>query len=170
MLTYLVVKEPRNPGVHSVRVLHSTEKTQLSLQGEHQLVMVPDSRLLVTDFRRLRVSLPFTAHLRGIVVGETWERLTNKGDDQICFTLMDRQHRSVACIAHAVSCSSELFTEGKELVVFYARGQEGLQKTVGPEGSRKTPGSIWIFGDSYVLSLGSVCLPGVPIEEIALLP
>ena len=169
MFTYLVVKEPRNPAVHSVRVLHSTEKTQLSLQGEHQLVMVPDSRLLVTDFRRLRVSLPFTAHLRGIVVGQKWERLTNKGDDQICFTLMDRQHRSVACIAHAVSCSSELFTEGKELVVFYARGQEGLQKTVGAQSSRKTPGNVWLFGDSYVLQIASVSLPGVPTEEIRLM-
>ena len=163
------MKEPRNPGVHSVRVLHSTEKTQLSLQGEHQLVMVPDSRLLLTDFRRLRVVLPFTAHLRGIVVGQKWERLTNKGDDQICFTLMDRQHRSVACIAHAVSCSSELFTEGKELVVFYARGQEGLQKTVGAQSSRKTPGNVWLFGDSYVLQIASVSLPGVPTEEIRLM-
>ena len=169
MFTYLVVKEPRNPAVHSARVLHSTEKTQLSLQGEHRLVMVPDSRLLVTDFRRLKVSLPFTAHLKGIVVGETRERLTNKGDEQICFTLMDRQRRTVACIAHDVSVDSELFTEGKELVMFYAVGQEGLQKTVGQEGPRKNPGSIWIFSDSYVLLLGSVVLPGAPNEEIRLM-
>ena len=90
-LTYLVVKELRNTAVQSVRVLHSTEKTRLSLEGEHQLVMVPDTLSLVTDFRRLKGSLPFTAHLKGVVVGERRERLTNKRAEQVCFTLMDRQ-------------------------------------------------------------------------------
>ena len=123
--------------------------------------MVPDTRSLVTDFRRLKVSLPFTAHLKGVVVGERRERLTNKGAGQICFTLMDRQRRTVACIAHDVSVSQEMFTEGRELVLFYAVGQEGL---------RNTPGAVWIFGDSYVLSLGSVFLPGAAIEEIRLVP
>ena len=122
--------------------------------------MVPDTRSVVTDFRHLKVSLPLTAHLRGVVVGEKRPRLTNKGAEQICFTLMDRQRRTVACTAHDVSFSSNLITEGMELVIFYAVGQEGL---------RKTPGSVWIFGDSYVLSLGSVVLPGVPTEEIRLI-
>ena len=158
-LTYLVLKEPRSPAVQSVRVLHSTEKTQLSLEGEQRLLMTPDSRVLVTDFRRLKGCLPFTAHLKGVVVGEPRERLTNKGAEQICFTLMDRQRRTVACIAHDVSISSDTFAEGKEIVIFYASGQEGL---------RKTPGSVWIFSGSYVLSLGSALLPGVSSEEIRL--
>ena len=70
---------------------------------------------------------------------------------------MDRQRRAVACIAHDVSISSDLFMEGTELVIFYAVGQEGLKKALG---------SVWIFGDSYVLSFGSVLLPDVPSEEI----
>ena len=117
-LTYLVLKERRSPAVQSVRVLHSTEKTQLSLEGGQRLLMAPDSRLLVTDFRRLKVSLPITAHLQGVVVGEHRERLTNKGTEQICFTLMDRQRRTVAGIAHDVSISSDTFTEGMEIVFF----------------------------------------------------
>ena len=135
------------------------KKTQLSLEGGQRLLTAPDSRLLVTDFRRLKVSLPFTAHLKGVVVGEHRERLTNKGTEQICFTLMDRQRRTVACIAHDVSISSDTFTEGMEIVILYATGQEGL---------RKAPGSVWIFSGSYVLSLGSVLLPGVSSEEIRL--
>ena len=122
--------------------------------------MVPDTLSLVIDFRRLKGSLPFTAHLKGVVVGERRERLTSKGAEQICFTLMDRQRRTVACIAHDVSVSSEMFTEGNELVMYDAVGQEGL---------RKTPGSVWIFSDSYVLSLGSMFLPGAPNEEIRLM-
>ena len=93
-------------------------------------------------------------------VGGTSLRLTNKGAEQICFTLMDRQRRRVSCIAHGVSISPEIFTEGKELVLFYAVGQAGL---------RNNPGSVWLYGDSYVLSLGSVPLPRGPIEDIRLL-
>ena len=160
-LTYMVVKEPRNPAVQSVRVLHNTEKTELRLEGEHRLLMVPDTRSLITDFRRLKERLPFTAHLKGVVVGEKRERITTKGAEQLCFNLMDRQRRTVACIAHDVSVSLETFKEGTELVIFYASGQEGI---------RKTPGNVWIYPDSYVLSLGAVVLPGVPSEEVRLMP
>ena len=94
-----------------------------------------------------------------VVVGEYRERLTTKGTEQICFTSMDRQRRTVACIAHDVSISSDTFAEGSEIVICYATGQEGL---------RKAPGSMWIFSGSYVLSLGSVLLLGVSSEEIRL--
>ena len=70
------------------------------------------------------------------------------------------QRRTVACIAHDVSVSSDMFTEGKELAIVYAVGQESLNKG---------PGSVWIFGDSYVHSLGSVFLPDDPSEEIRLM-
>lgn len=123
--------------------------------------MVPDTRAFVTDFRRLKVTLPFTAHLKGVVVGEKRERLTNNGAEQISFTIMDRQHRSVPCIAHNVSASPDMFTEGTELLLFYAVGTEGL---------KKSPGSVWIYADSYVFSTGSIFLPGAPIEEIRLMP
>ena len=123
--------------------------------------MVPDTRAFVTDFRRLKVTLPFTAHLKGVVVGEKSDRLTNSGAEQIIFTLMDRQRRTVPCIAHNVSADPEMFTEGTELLLFYAVGTEGL---------KKTPGSVWIFSDSYVFSTGSISLPGAPIEEIILMP
>ena len=85
--------------------------------------------------------------------------MTNKGAEQIAFTLMDRQRRTVACIAHDVSISSDTFAEGKEIVIVYASGQEGL---------RKTPGSVWIFSGIYVLSLGSALFPSVSSEEIRL--
>ena len=121
--------------------------------------MAPDFRVLVTDFRRLKVSLPFTANLKDVVVGEHRERLTNKGTEQICFTLMDRQRRTVACIAHDVSISSDTFAEGMEIIFVYATGQEGL---------RKTPGRVWIGSGSYVLSLGSAVFPSVSHEAIRL--
>ena len=160
MLTFVVAKEPKNVPVQSVRVLHSTHLTQLTLKGGHRLVMAPDNRSLVTDFRCLKGRLPCTGHLKGVVVGETRERMTNKGADQILFTLMDRQRRSVSCIAHDVSFDAEVFSEGQEVVIFYAVAQEDL---------RNTPGSVWIYGNSYVHSLGSVFLPGTASEEIRLL-
>ena len=83
-------------GDHRSRVLHSTEKTKLSLEKEHRLFMVLDTRSLVTDLRRLKVSLPFTGHLKGVVL-------------------------------------------------LYAVSEEHL---------RKTPGTVWIYGDVSVLSFG----------------
>ena len=94
-----------------------------------------------------------------MIVGESRERLTGKGEEQICFHLMDRQRRSVACIAHGLSVDPEMFKEGQELVMFYAVGRDGF---------KKGPGSIWLFNSSYVLALGSFFffLPGSPIEEV----
>ena len=158
-LTYLILQEPRIPAVQSVLVLHSTEKAQLILEGEKRLLMAPDSRVLVTEFRRLKVSLPFTAHLKGVVIGEQQKRLTNIGIEQICFPIMDRQRQTVTCIPHDVSINSDTFTQGMEIMIYYAIGQKVL---------RKTAGSVWIFSGLYVLSLGSVLLCGVSIEEIRL--
>ena len=136
------------------------QKTTLTLSGEQQLRMAPDTRSLITDFRCLKVRLPFTAHLQGVVVGERRVRLTNTCAEQICFTLMDRQRRTVACIAHDVSISQETFTGGAELVLFYVVGQEWL---------RKAPGAVWIFHDSYVLLIKSILLPGTPIDKTHLM-
>ena len=119
-----------------------------------------DTRFLVTDFRRLKVTLPFTAHLKQIGVGNVTERMTNKGAEQICFSLMDRQRRTVSSIAHDVFVNKEVFAEGMELNLFYVVGQEGL---------RKTPGSIWIYSSSYIFSMGSIFLPGESVEEIRLI-
>ena len=159
-LTHMILREPRNPAVQSVRVLHSTEKSVLTLDGECRLVMNPDARSLVTDFRKLKVPLPFTAHLKGVVVGEISERVTAKGQEQIKFTLMDRQRRSVNCIAHDASVNKDIFAAGSELVIFNAIGIEGL---------KKAPGSVWIYGDSYVLRVGPAVLPGTPLEEVRLI-
>ena len=60
-----------------------------------------------------------------------------------------------------VSVDPEMFTEGTELLLFYAVGTEGL---------KKSPGSVWIYSDCYVFSTGSIFLPGAPIEEVRLMP
>ena len=159
MLTYMILREPRNTAVQSVKVLHSTEKTVLTLHGEMRLVMTPEDRFLVTDFQKLKVQLPFTAHLKGVVVGEISERVTAKGQEQIRFTLMDRFRRSVNCIAHDTSANKDIFAVGSELVIFNAVGTEGL---------KKAPGSVWIYGDSYVMRVRTAVLPGLPREEIRL--
>ena len=117
-------------------------------------------RSLITDFRRLKVRLPFTAHGQGVVVGERRVRVTNKSADRVCFTLMDRHRRTVACIAHDVSIDQDIFTEGAELVPFHIVGQEGL---------RKAPGAVWMYHDSYVIFLRSIPLPGRATEEVLLL-
>ena len=141
-LTNLVVRDPKYSAVNPVRTLHSTEKTKMTLGGHHQLHMAPDLTILVTDFRKLKGWLPFIVHLKGVVVGEKHVRYTVKGAEQICFTLMDRHRRTVPCIAHDVSFGEAMFTEGKELVIFY-----------GVKGLKRNPGSVFIYPSGYVLSL-----------------
>ena len=62
-------------------------------------------------------------------------------------------------MAHDLGVSSEMFAAGKELVIYYAQGQEGL---------RKTPGALWIYSGSYIVALCSVTLLGLRSEEIFL--
>ena len=157
-VSFLVVRNPRNAALpmHSVRVLHSTERTTLKIDGSVALTLVPDSRLAITDFRRLKSSLPYTVHLKGVVVGQADQRVTQKGVEQIGFSLMDRQRRSVQCLAHDVSVDPEIFTEGTEVMIFYAVAMAG----------RNSEGSIWLYSDSYIMRVGRALLPGTPIEEI----
>lgn len=123
--------------------------------------MNPKPELFSTvDFRDLsKMHLPVTLHLKGTVIGNTTERTTTKGVEQISFYLMDRYKRSVPCIAHDVVFPAEVFKEGREVAIFYAMIQEGL---------RNGPGNVWIYSSSYVVVLGNTFLPGAPIDEVCL--
>ena len=158
-ITHLVVRKPPEYPVQSVRILHCTKRTRIVKEGEHQLVMNPTQQSLVTDFNRLKVPMPFITHLKGVVIGDIRDRLTSDDIYQISFTLMDEQNRTLTCIAHDVAFTKDFFTEGKELILFYAVGQQG---------SRKTPGHLRILETSYVFSTEATLEPGAPIEEICL--
>ena len=133
----------------------------MSLNGEEELEMSPAAELFpITDFRDLnKWSFPFMLHLRGVITGDPVERITSKGADQICFSLMDTNKRTVACIAHDVLYPSEDFTAGKEVALYCVTIQEGI---------RNSPGSVWIYSNSYIVFLGTTFLPGVAVEAVLL--
>ena len=159
-LTNLVLRDVRHPAL-KVRMLHSTEKTELILAGEQELEMSPSTKLFpTTDFRELnKLSFPVMLHLRGVIMGESVERTTSKGAEQICFSLMDANKRTVPCIGHEISFPKELFKEGAEVALFGVTVQEGI---------RNGSGNIWIYSTSYVAFLGNRILPGTAMEAVVL--
>ena len=159
-LTNLVLRDVRHPAL-KVRMLHSSEKTELILAGEQKLEMSPSAKLFpTTDFRDLnKLFLPVMLHLKGVIMGESVERTTSKGAEQICFSLMDANKRTVSCIGHEISFPAELFKEGAEVALFGVTVQEGI---------RNGSGNIWIYSTSYVAFLGNRILPGTAMEAVVI--
>ena len=159
-ITNLVLRDVRFPGP-KIRMLHSTVTTELVLNGTQKLEISPAAQLFPTmDFRELnKFSLPVMLHIRGIVTGETSERTTSKGAEQICFSLMDVNKRTVSCVGHDIPFPVTLFKAGMEVAIFYASVQEGL---------RNGPGNVWVYSNSYIVFLGSKVLPGIPIEAVCI--
>ena len=142
-------------------MLHSSDKTELVLAGEQKLEISPAPQLFPTkDFRDLnKLSLPVMLHLRGIVTGDIVERTTSKGAEQICFSLMDGNKRTVSCIGHDIIFPPELFESGMEVALFCATVQEGI---------RKGTGNVWVYSTSYIVFLGNKGIPEVPIEAVSI--
>ena len=159
-LTNLILRDVRYPGP-KIRMLHSSEKTDLRLEGSQKLEMSPAAELFpIIDFRDLnKWSLPFMLHLRGTITGSAEEKITSKGDEQIHFSLMDTNRRTVTCIAHDVGYPKKDFEEGREIALYAVTIQEGI---------RNGPGSVWIYSNSYMVFLGITFLPGSPLEAVPL--
>ena len=158
--TNLMLRDVRYPGP-KIRMLHSTENTELVLAGEQKLQISPAPHLFPTkDFRDLnKLSLPVMLHLKGIVTGDIVERTTSKGAEQICFSLMDGNKRTVSCIGHEIPFPSESFQPGMEIALFCATVQEGI---------RKGTGNVWVYAISYIVFLGNKGIPEAPIEAISI--
>ena len=131
--------------------------------------MLPAQRLEMTphmdmfycsDFRELnKVAFPATLHLKGIVTGSASEKTTNKGVEQVIFQLLDTNRRSIPCIAHGTGLSLDEFKDGKEVALFYVEVKPGLWNN---------SGNLWLYENSYMLTMGQKVLPGSAVEEIFL--
>ena len=112
------------------------------------------------DFRELnKLMFPTKLHLMGTLCGTASEKVTAKGVEQVLFQLLDTNQRSITCIAHNAGISLEEFKDGTEVALFYAEVKAGLHN-----GS----GNIWLYDNSYMLTIGQKFLPGSSIEEIFL--
>ena len=138
-----------------------TPTTEVRMLPAQRLEMTPHMDMFhCTDFRELnKTAFPAVLHLKGTVTGSASEKTTNKGAEQIIFQLLDTNRRSIPCIAHDTGLSLDEFKEGKEVALFYVEVRAGLWNS---------SGNIWLYDNSYMLTLGQKVLPGVAVEEIFL--
>lgn len=99
------------------------------------------------DFGELKkLSLPIMLHLKGKLEKDMVKRTTTKGEELICFSLMDSSKQSVRCVAHDITFAAELFTAGTEVAIFCATVREGI---------RHEAGHIWIYSTIHCLATAS---------------
>ena len=112
------------------------------------------------DFRDIaKISPGNYFHCRGVVVGEVEERITQKGEDQIHFSLMDRFKRTVHCITHNAAVTKDVLADGTHIAFFYVNFRDGL---------KENNGSLWIYNTTYALVTGKSFLAGTALEEVLL--
>ena len=113
-----------------------------------------------TEFRELnKIAFPAFLHLKGTVSGSASEKTTNKGVEQVIFQLLDTNRRSIPCIAHDTGLSLDEFKDGKEVALFYVEVKAGLWNN---------SGNLWLYENSYMLTMGQKFLLGSAVEEIFL--